>query len=42
MKVDIDGTGTGHTWQQIAAIVGVTGLMDVAAEVASGNLVVHS
>jgi Ca2+-binding RTX toxin-like protein len=41
VKVDIDGTGTGHTWQQIATIVGVTGLTDEAALVASGNLIAH-
>jgi len=41
VKVDIDGTGSAHTWQQIATIVGVTGLTDEAALVASGNLVVH-
>jgi Ca2+-binding RTX toxin-like protein len=42
LKVDTDGTGSGHTWQQIATIVGVTGLTDEAALVASGNLVVHA
>jgi hypothetical protein len=40
LKVDTDGTGTGATWQQIATIVGVTGLTDEAALVSSGNLVV--
>lgn len=41
VKVDIDGTGSAHTWQQIATIVGVTGLTDEAALVASGNLIAH-
>ena len=42
VKVDTDGAANGHIWQQIATIVGVTGMTDVAAEVASGNLVVHA
>ena len=41
VKVDTDGTGSGHTWQQIAVILGVTGLTDEAALVASGNLIAH-
>jgi Ca2+-binding RTX toxin-like protein len=41
VKVDTDGTGSGHTWQQIAVILGVTGLTDEAALVTSGNLVAH-
>jgi hypothetical protein len=36
------GLSVGHTWQQIATIIGVTGLTDEAALVASGNLVVHA
>jgi hypothetical protein len=38
VKVDTDGATNGHIWQQIATIVGVTGM----TEVASGNLVVHA
>ena len=41
VKVDTDGTGSGQGWQQIALILGVTGLTDEAALVASGNLVAH-
>ena len=40
LKVDIDGAASGHSWQTIATILGVTGLTDEAALVASGNLVV--
>jgi serralysin len=40
VKVDVDGTETGSTWQQIAILDNVTGLTDEAALKASGNLVV--
>jgi hypothetical protein len=40
VEVDTDGPGSGHSWQQIATIVGVTGLTDEAALVANGNLIV--
>jgi Ca2+-binding RTX toxin-like protein len=40
VKVDVDGTGSGATWQQIAVLNNVTGLTDEAALKASGNLVV--
>ena len=39
VKVDIDGTGTTHTWQQIATIVGVTGIT-TSELIHDGNLIV--
>jgi Ca2+-binding RTX toxin-like protein len=39
LKVDIDGTGTAHTWQQIATITGVTGLT-ASDLIHDGNLIV--
>lgn len=39
IKVDIDGTGSAHTWQQVATIVGVTGL-SASELVHDGNLIV--
>jgi hypothetical protein len=41
VKVDIDATSTGHAWQRIATIVGVTELTDEDTLVASRNLIVN-
>ncbi|MDD3021624.1 MAG: calcium-binding protein [Alphaproteobacteria bacterium] len=40
VKVDLDGTGTSHTLQQIATISWVTGLTDEQSLVSNGNLIV--
>ncbi|MCZ7641493.1 MAG: type I secretion C-terminal target domain-containing protein [Pseudorhodoplanes sp.] len=42
LKVDTDGAANGANWQQIATIIGVTGLTDEAALVANGNLIAHA
>ena len=40
VSVDLDGTGTGHTFTQVVTIIGVTGLTDEHALISAGALVV--
>jgi Ca2+-binding RTX toxin-like protein len=39
IKVDVDGTGSAHAWQQVATIVGITGLT-TSDLIHDGNLIV--
>jgi Ca2+-binding RTX toxin-like protein len=40
VKVDMDGTGTTHSFAQFATLEDVTGLTDEAALLANGNLII--